>query len=211
MIIKQDDGTEVEVFTAEELEVQKEAAKQQAIDDFRAENPDKSEELTELQQQLEEKTAELEKFKTKDLNFGNLRKQKEDVEKKIGEIEKQVDEKINIVKKEVLEGVMREHYNDTLKALAGDDDEVRKKIEFHYKRLGDAAGTKLEVANKLRDAYILATRVEEVDALTTSVISSGGVGRINPGTKQQSFSPDEKDLAKKFGLNEEDIKKYGSQ
>lgn len=201
MEITQDDGTVVEVFTSDELAQQK----QDAIEAYKMENPDKTDELLVLQ-------GELDKLKAKDLNFTNLRTAKEATEKKIEEITKEIDEKVALAKKEVLEGVLQDYYNDTLKNLSGEDEETKKKIEFHYKRLGDTVATKEEMGNKLRDAWVLATTPEGVDALNTSVISSGGVGRL-PIKTEKKFTAEEKAMAQKLAqaggmtLSEEDFAK----
>lgn len=192
--ITKEDGSTVEVYTADELEAQK----QEAIELYKLENPDKTDELTALQEELKTKEEALEKATKKDLNFGTLRTQKEAAEKKIADITKEIDTKISQAKKEVMEGVMKDHYNDTLKALAGDDEEVKKKIEFHFKRLGDTASTKEEIGNKLRDAWLLATKPAEMDALNSTVLSSGGVGRLKINSSEKKFTPDEKALAQKL-------------
>ena len=200
--ITKEDGTQIEVLTAEEIEAQRQAAINEAVEKYKAENPDKSEELTKAQD-------ELKKFQEKDLNFGNLRTQKEAAEKKVEEILKGVDDKIGAVKKEVLEGVLQDHYNDTIKTLAGGDAELQKKIEFHYKRLTDSASTKEEATKKLTDAFVLATKSDDPGALNASVISSGGVHR--PNIKQSSpVTPELKGVGSKLGLTEEDWTKYGN-
>ena len=204
--IIQKDGVDVEVFTAEELEAQK----QEAIETYKSENPDKTEELTALQEELRIKEEELAKSTDKDKNFANLRKQKEEAEKKVTDILAGVDEKISTVKKEVMEGVMKDHYNDTLKALSGEDEEVKKKIEFHYKRLGDSASTKQEITDKMRDAYLLATKTDVGDALNSSVLSTGGMGKLNIKSQGQKLSTEEKEVAGKFGLSQKDLEKYGN-
>ncbi len=202
------DGVEIEVFTAEELEAQRQAA----IDQYKAENPDKSSELTELQAQLQAKEQELTGLKDKDLNFKNLRVQKEAAEKKAEELVKEIDAKISKAKNEVIEGVMKDHYGETLKALAGDDEDLKKKIEANYKRLGDSATTKDEISRKLRDAWVLTGKVDSQDALNTSVLSSGGVGKLNIKSQKNTFTPEEKDFAKKMAglagitLKDEDFK-----
>lgn len=202
--IIQEDGVDVEVFSAEEIETQK----QEAIEQYKADNPDKTEELTQLQEDLRAKEEELAGLKDKDKNFGNLRKQKEAAEEKINKIQTDIDAKIESVKREVMEGVMKDHYNDTLKSLAGDDEELAKKIELQYKRLADTASTKQEIVNKLRDAWVLSTKPEGVDAFNSTVISSGGVGRLNFKNSAPKLNTDEKMLGSKFGLSESDIKKY---
>ena len=196
-IITKEDGTEIEVFTAEEIE----AKQNEAIEKFKAENPDKGEELTKAQE-------ELTKLKEKDLNFGNLRKQKEDAEKKVAEILQGVDEKVNSIKKEVLEGVMKDHQEETLKGLVGEDEELKKKVEFHYKRLGDVASTKAEITKKLQDAYLLATN-KPADEVSGNVFSSGGVSRLRPQVSNNKLSPEDKAIGAKFGLKDEDYKRVG--
>ena len=173
------------------------------------------EELKAKEQELENAKAELEKYKNKDLNFSNLRQQKEAAEAKVEELTKEmeakaneVNEKIDSVKKEVFEGVMKDHYNDTIKALVGDDEELLKKVEYHYNRLADTAKTKDEVTSKLQDAWVLATKKEDTGVLNTAVISSGGVKPLKINTNTE-FSAEEKQLAGSFGLSEEDLKKYG--
>ena len=195
------DGVDVEVFTPEEVEAQKEEARLEAIEAYKAENPDKSGELEKL-------NKELEGFKSKDLNFGNLRKQKEDAEKKVADILAGVDEKINSVKKDVLEGVMKDHREETLNSLTGGDEELKKKVEYHYNRLGDVASTKSEINKKLNDAYLLATGGTSED-ISTNVFSSGGVGKLKTKVSETKLTPEEKAIGAKFGLKDEDFKRVG--
>lgn len=202
--IKQDDGTEIEVYTADEIEEQK----QQAVDDYKTNNPDKTADIEALQETLAEKEIELEKMKGKDMNFANLRNQKEAAEKKIEEIKGEIDGKISNVKKEVMEEVMRDHYSESLKALSGDDKELEKKIEFHYKRLGDVASTKTDIASKLRDAWFLATKPTGDDGVNANVFASGGVGRVQIKSQATKISAEEKAVGAKFGITDEDFKKY---
>lgn len=192
-IITDSTGIEQEVFTAEELQEQKD----DAIEEFKKVNPDQTEDLNFLQEELKKANEDLTKLKSKDFNFTNLRQQKETAEKRIEKIKDEVDAKIGIAKKEILDGVMRDHYNDTIKSLAGDDEELKKKIEFQYKRLQDSVSTKEEVTKKLMDAWTLATTPENTGVLNASIISSGGVSR--PKTKEgNKFTPEEKELARKI-------------
>ena len=203
MIIKDESGNDLEVFTAEELQTQKDAI----LEEYKIANPDVSVELDALQKELESKTEELTKLKDKDLNFANLRSQKDAAEKKLEAELKKIDEKIGAVKSEVLEGVRKDYYNETLKSLAGNDKELEKKIGLEYDRLKDAATTKEDVGKKLRDAYFLATKVEDAGALNSAVISSGAVSRLNV-SQNKSFTPEEiaftKKLAESGGMKLED-------
>ena len=165
--------------------------------------------MTALQEELIKKEEEITKAKSKDQNFSVLRKAKDDAEKKVADILAGVDEKITRAKTEVLEGVMKDHYNDTLEALSGGDEELKKKIEFNFKRIGDVASTKAEITKKFQDAARLSGQTE-VDAVNASVFSSGGVGRLNIKGSETKLSADEKVMASKLGLSEADLKKYNA-
>lgn len=201
--VKLEDGTEVEALTPEEVE----AVKIEAIEQYKIENPDKSGDIVLLQEELTQAKEELEKAGKKDQNFVALREAKDKAERKLEAYTKETDGKITKVKMEVLEAVMQDHKSDMLKALSGGDAEIEKKIEYHYKRLGDVATTKEEITNKLKDAYVLATKQEAPDAVNMSVFSSGGVGRLKINSASPTFSSEEKELGAKFGLKEEDFKK----
>lgn len=192
--IKNDEGEDEEVYTADELQAERDGA----VEKYKEENPDKSDEVEKLQEDLKKATEALEKADDKGKNFNALRKAKEDAEKKVADILAGVDEKIGKVKNEVLEGVNKDHYNDTVAALAGDDEELKKKIEFHYKRLtNDPSSTKGEITAKLKDAYTLATG-QASDGMGASVYGSGGAGRPKAPAGGAKLNTGEKDLAKKI-------------
>lgn len=186
-IITKDDGTEVEVFTAEELEAQKATA----VEQFKSTIEDKTEEYEKMQE-------ELAKLKDKDFNFSEVSRQKKEAELKATEALKSVDEKLEKTKKEILEGVQQEHFGSVIAQLSGGDDELKKKIEFHYGRLTDSASTKEEVTKKLTDAYVLATRKEDGGVLNTAVISSGGAARVTPPSMGQSISSEEESVLQRM-------------
>lgn len=193
-IIKDDDGNELEVFTAEELEAQK----VEAIEKYKEENPDISTEmqakLDKYEEDLRLAQEQLEKAGDKGTNIANLRKAKEDAEKKLQEFEKGLGSKIEQVKNEILEGVNKDHYNDTMKMLAGNDKELEKKIEFNYKRLGGGSGTKADITAKLNEAYLLSTGVP-ADSGASSAFSSGGANRIRSTSAGPKLSAEEQALA----------------
>lgn len=213
MKITNDQGEEVEVFTAEELEQQKQAA----IDQYKQDNPEKTEEMERLQrerdeanQKLEDANKQLEGELDKDKNFAQLRKQKEDAEAKLNELQGTIDDKIGTAKKEILEDVMRDHYNETIERLTGGDEDLKKKVEFQYKRLQDPAGTKEEMNKKLSDAYLLAQGPVQ-ETVDTNVFSSGGVQKLNL-KKNQEFTSEEKEFVQRLGqagglqITEDDFK-----
>ena len=219
-------GEEIEVYTKEDLESQRESA----IEQYKEQNPDQSEDMKKLQEELEGSKEELEgskeeleksqeelkKAKDKDLNFSSLRNKNEKAEDKIKEIESSIDEKISTVKKEVLEGVMKDHFQETVSSLAGDDEELKKKIEFHYNRISDVPTTKSEMTKKLTDSWTLATQSEKKDEFNSRAISSSGYSAVSfREEKSNKMNAEEKEFVKKLGrsgglnISDEDIEKYG--
>lgn len=199
---KLEDGTEIETYTQEELDAQK----AEAIEAFKTENPDKTEELTSLQTELETAREELEKLKSVDKSVSHFKKETIEAQKKVEEITKQFDEKLNNVKREVLEGVMQNHKSKTLQALVGEDEELKKKVELEYGRLSDVASTEDQITKKLKDAYLLAT-AKEPDGVNHNIYGSGGVGRLKINNVSPKFSAEEMELGAKFGLKSEDFSK----
>ena len=199
-----EDGSEIETFTQEELDAQK----AEAIEAFKAENPDKTEELTSLQTELEVANEELEKLKSVDKSVSHFKKEAQEAQKKVDEITKDIDAKINNVKREVLEGVMQDHSNEVRDSLSSGDDELKKKLEFEFNNTlkGVVPTTKEEITKKWKAAYTLAAKQEAPDAVNMNVFSSGGVGRVKINNSSQKFSPEEIELGHKFGLSDADFK-----
>ena len=197
------EGNQVEVFTPEEVQAK----------------------VEEQKKQVEGAQEELRKLKEKDLNFEKLRMNKkvaegeitrEELQQKIQEeFAKGMGEKLSYareeIKKEVVEGVNKDYYNEIVGSLSGDDEELKKKINFEYNRLKDPVNSKEDISKKLRDAYVLASRVEDAGAFVPGTVSSGGASK--PKFKQQgAFSADEIAFAKKLAasggikLTDEDLK-----
>lgn len=203
--INDSNGAEIEVFTADEIEAQKEAA----IEEYKANNPDKTAELERLQQEKTKLESDMKGLKDKDFNFASVRKALAEKDEEIKKMNSSIDEKIGAAKKEVLEGVMKDHYNDTLKKLVGDDKDLLAKVELQYKRLADTASTKEEITKKMQDAFTLATGYGR-EAIDSGAFSSGGVSRIanKNNANKTPLTPAEKELGKKLaqagGLKVED-------
>ncbi len=190
MMKNEDTGEEEEVFTADELQ----AERDKAIDTYKEEHPDQSDAVTKLQDELKEAKEKLGKVDDKDKNFAKLRKTVEDLEKGI---ETRIKDAAEASKKEVLEGVNKDHYEETIKVLAGDDEELKKKIELHYKRLADPAATKAEITAKLKDAYTLATG-QSTESMNASHYGSGGAARPKSKAGGAKLNAGEQELAKKI-------------
>ena len=230
--ITTNDGKIVEAYSKAELDAQAtqaaDKAAEEAIAKYKEENPDKTEELTQKEEELKLKEEELSKLKEKDTNFAKLREQKDGAqamaeakaEEKIEEFEKTMEKKLEesaeATEKKVLEGVYKDHYEETVKGLAGEDEELKKRIELEYKRLSDPTTNKAEISKKLSDAWTLATKTDEdQNVLNASIISSGGVAKPQVITSDNKFSQEEKSMARKIAsaggmkLDDADFEKYG--
>lgn len=172
---KDAEGNDVSAFTVEEVNAKDEAI-QKANDE------------------MARITEELNKMKEKDLNFSKLREQKDSLEGKVKQIETDFTAKLETTKKELFEGVLKDHYNDVITNLASGDEETKKKIAYHYNRLSDKAETKAEVDKKLKDAWALAQDKPASNA--AAAFSSGGMGYVKPSSGTKTFSKEEVELGK---------------
>jgi len=126
--IKDEDGTEREVFTQEEIDAQS----QSAIDKYKEENPGDDTLKTSLEEKealLKEKEEELEKEKGKEKNFAKLRKIAEEKGIKLDEKDEAMDSLREETKKEIAElrnEVSGSKVTDAINGLS-DDLEERKK------------------------------------------------------------------------------------
>ena len=172
------DGEVIESYSKEELDAQAKEAADNAIAKYQEENPDKSGELARLEADLKAKDEELAKLNDKDQNFAKLREQKDIAEANLEEFKKQIDDQLKeateTTKREVVEASNKDHYDETLRSLVGNDEAIKEKVEHHYQRLAGEIKSKGDITNTLREAWLLATKEgESVDALNPSVVSSG--------------------------------------
>ncbi len=190
--ITKEDGTEVEVYTADEL------AKA------------KTEVLTAKDAEIKKFQEELVKYQEKDNNFKALREAKEKAELESKTAKEMLANAVDTVKTEVLSGLLKDEYSKLISNLAGSDENLKKKLEAEYNRLSDKPTTKEEVAKKVMDAYRLATDVH-IPTMNAGVISAASGGRMRMPT--QDVPAEEAqwigDLAAKGGLklSPDDIKK----
>jgi len=193
-IIKDEDGTEREVFTQEEIDAQS----QSAIDKYKEENPNNSEELKTIKE-------ELEKEKEKEKNFAKLRKIAEDKGIKLDEKDEALEEKdkefskfqedtrseINNLRNDITTGKRTEAINKL-----SEDVEERKKIKFHLDRLSKPDDDQEAFESNLKDAYFLTTKQEvQVPDYISSVGAGGGKQK-----GEEELSDGAKALANELGM-----------
>lgn len=201
-IKNEETGTEETVYTAEELEAQKD----EAIENYKKDNPDKAAEVEKLQADLQKATEDLAKEKEKDKNFGNLRGIKEDLEKKLNDLTGSVPALVD-------QGIQKQHTEGEIKKLADGDVELEKKIRLHFETTLKAVTPKNqeEVNKKIQDAYLLATGTQ-ASGVTSTVLGSGGASfvRSRPANTQP-LSEGAKTVGNKLGLSDKDLKDYDKQ
>lgn len=191
MKVKQEDGTEIEVFTADEVAAQNATAVKEAEDAKKA---------------LAEANEALAKANDKDANFKALREQKEAAEKKATESE----EKVKNLTSAVLTELSMRQINDRIKVLAGGDDELEKKIKFNLDRIKTTGGTPDELEKNLADALIL-SGVSKSSALGGAISSVGGPITVKPFAGEKGLKPELMEVAGKFGITAEDVEKFGKK
>ena len=200
MKTKDENGNEIEVFTAEELQAQKDEAIKAATGD--------------LQSKLTEAEQKLATLSDKDANFAELRKKSQE---EIEAIRTQLTEETTKIRSEFEQKEINRSTEATIKQLAEGDSELEKKIKGHLDTtLKDMqAKTPEEVANKIRAAYQLATANEPKPGLLDSVLSGAGGGGM-PTTPESgpALAPELAQLAKKTAeaggiqISDNDLKKY---
>ena len=161
---------------------------------------------------------ELKKFKDKEFNFSKARAGKEDIlaeneakEKKIKELEEGI---ANL--KGTVETVSSRYKNSLIKAVAGSDEELKKKVEENYLRLKGTQNNLTDEQERvlIEDAYTLSTKTEEGRGIIRRLeSSSGGNNRIAPARPTDQIDPEVKKWAQEFStrvpkmaISDEDLK-----
>lgn len=195
------DGKEIEAFTQEELDAQK----AQALEEYKKANPDKSDEIAALQQKLKE-AEEREK------NGGGDDAQKKRLKDAKEDIKRELTEKIDNLTKafdEYRNGVTTSTKEKILGKLVGADKDLRAKVELKMHNLTGYPDTPEGTAQKIQDAYTMATGTRPTPSMMDGITSAGGRGEGsgNDGNKG-GMTENGKLMAKAIGVSEDSIKKY---
>lgn len=176
-------------------------------DEIKAMVSEKETELT----TVKEKLAKLE---NKEFNFKRLKDMTDAEKEKLSGIEldlKQKQEKLEEDQKAFIEDQVKERKEYAFTSLAGDDKDLRAKLEFHFKRLDPdkPATTQEAIMARAREAYTLATG----NSVQTRSQLSGAMGLQGTGMKAKAQNditadPEAMELAAKMGVSKEDIEKY---
>lgn len=186
-------GEEIEALTPEELE-----------NEIAASVTAKEKELNDkFQAEIVKYQGDLKKFQDKDLNFSNLREAKEKIEKEYTDFKAGIEkEKAERDSKDIAG-----YRSQLFDAFANKDEEIKKKIEFHFNQLKESDTTdKVKIDELVKAAYKLATG-EERTVLSGNVVSSAGGAPVKVEGVPANLIPH----AKSMGLSEKDVAEYYSK
>jgi len=193
-----------ETLTPEEVDQKIDEAKEEAKGEFDTEIQKLQDEKEEKETALAAAEEALGKEKEKDKNFGKLRGSTEEKEKEIGVLKEEV-----TGLKDKVEGIEKsaksQPVNVMINKLAGNDEELKKKIKFYYDNFtipeeDDEEKQKERVTN----AYTLAAGGKPVNPLSGDAISSGGgvaPGGEEPSSKGKLSSEEASELGEKLGIS----------
>lgn len=211
--MKQEDGSEIEVFTeaevnarVAEVETKKTEEMKVIADGYAAKE---TEAKTALQKLNDEKTA----LETK-IN-GNGGGQVDNFKELKAALDKKTEEITALSKDlgEMKSNSIKDQKDSFVNKIAGKDAELKKKIDLFYEK--DLSGmpdkTPEEIAKKVEAAAKLAGEVVDIDPLSGAINGAGGKGFSPEGGAggAPEFSAKEKQLGAKMGITEADYKKYG--
>lgn len=190
-----EDGNPVKAFDEKEVEAEKLKAAEEAKAALSAEQKEK---IDGLEKQLADLKAKPPEDKQGDQDA--QKKQEEALQKKIDE-----------AKNAGLTAVLETFREEALTQITGADAETMKKVKEQYELLTMPSGSKSEIQERVRAAYLLATKNQPpANAFTPPVGPGGGPGSIpgGGGAKDGTIPQDVLDLGARMGYSKDDIIKF---
>lgn len=219
MKIKQEDGTEIDVLTPQEVEAKlaEEVSKkvQEERGNWEAESGAKMKEVQDKVASLESDKEKLKEDLERLANVGqtdhpNFKILKDSLDKKDNEI-KTLNESVNVIKKQREADLL----SGEIKKIVGGDEEMAKTLKHHYDETLKAMpnNTTEEISARLEAAKKLAGVSTVIDPLMGGFGGNGGYfsGGSGSGSGTTDLTSNERALGQKLGLSEEDYKKYQSK
>lgn len=203
MTVTQEDGTEIEVFTQEDLDARTQEESERIASE-------KQVEIERLASEGKERDEELEKLRNKDMNFERVRKAGEkksgelppEAISQIEELKKRMDEITAQPKIEVKDQFIRNHI--------GDDKEKKDMFEYYFGRLVPENATKDQVTKAAEEAMTLLSKGEYKPDTSSAMFSASASANYRNSAPKET-SEISKQMGAMFGVTEEDRKKYGDK
>lgn len=212
MKIKDDKGQEIEVFTAAELEQKtKEAstqAAQKAIEDYKAQNPDKSGEVEKLKADLASKEEALKAAEASG-NQGQierLRKERDEAKSLAEKATSDFNTKFEAFKKEVIGDVEK----DLLTQYSKGNKELSDKIKFEFDNYRPGATSKKDIQDRMAVAYKLVTGKQAPSVFDHIGGGAGDRGNFGGGggDQKKEWKPNEIAIGNVLGVSDKDREAY---
>lgn len=202
--ITNEDGDEVDAYSEEELQ---NLATEKALAEAERIESEKKEEFEKLSSELAQKESELEKLRSKEMNFEHVRKKAEGKEVQVSdEIKSQIEE-LNSKIEALAAQPKSDVKNDFMKAYISEDDkEKRDKFDYYYAKLGSDAKTKEEVLKASEEALALATNGDFKPSDSRMYSTAPSLNYRNEAPKVITEAA--KEIGNALGITEEDRKKY---
>jgi DNA repair exonuclease SbcCD ATPase subunit len=197
-ILKDAEGNDIEVETADEVNARIESERQLAADEARATlEAEKEQALQEKEAELLEAQEKLKKLEDKDYNFSKLRNKTEKDETELKKTLEKLSQEVSELK-----GLPVQQQKDLfVNTHIGADQELKDKFEHYYTRLGKDAKTNEERAAALKESLILASGKEQGSSFISKAIPTSGNPHIPSGDEP---SDEAKELGKAFGVTDKD-------
>lgn len=203
------EGKEHEFLTQEEIDAKVNEAVSAKETELTASISERDEKITKIENDLKVANEALGNKDQGTKDWAAVRKQVTDLENLLKQ-EKEGREKdksdfANQIR-DTRTSIFKDQVEEMITNLAGDNKELKEKIEFRYKSLGDAKDV-TDAKEKLQDAFLLATGKQAPNSLNVARNPGGGM----PPKVNEPASEEVSELGRKFGLSDEDIKKYGEK
>ena len=184
--VTQEDGTVIEVPTPEEAKA--------------------------LQDQLAESQARITKLENKDYNFRRLEEMTEAEKEKLTTQEiilQKKAEELDATQKNFTQQMRTDLKNDAFDKYVGDDEDLKKKVEFNLSRFKDfeEAKTRDQIETLVKESVLLSTGGRRTNPLSAAMSTSGSVP-FTPSTSSSKVSDDVLEVARMMGISADDFKKY---
>ncbi len=160
--------------------------------------------------ELAEVKEKLSKLENKDFNFKKLRDMNKEEQEKLTAHEMELlqrQEKLEDDQKSFLQKQIESHKDEASAVLAGENEELRKKILFHYDRIKDEAMSRDEVYKKMREAAILA-KGEGTTGINPVLSGINVQGSPPSGSNNKPESEESREMRQAFHISDDDKKKY---
>lgn len=209
-------GKETEAFTQAELDTKVQEASLAVKMEFETKQKEiqtqADNKIKEANDALVKAQTDLASADSKDANYKALREAKDAAEAKAAQA---IADKTDIIK-QVTEGVTNtfavKYKNDLIDKLAAGDQKLKDKLIVHYEKslAGMPATTDSEVAARLEMAYKLSVENAQPGIFNQIIGHKPSSNGGNGGGSNEISSELEK-WGQQFGLNKDDIKKYGDK